>query len=123
MRPDAAALLWAARRAAQRVHDFIADREFSDYQQDVLLRSAVERQFEILGESLNRLSRADPLVASSIPDLPRMVAFRNILIQGYATVDHAIVWDVAITRLPGTIALLDSLLTRQDAEGGDSQNS
>jgi hypothetical protein len=33
------------------------------------------------------------------------------------------VWDVAITRLPGTIALLDSLLTRQDAEGGDSQNS
>jgi uncharacterized protein with HEPN domain len=116
MRPDAAALLWAARRAAQRVHDFIADREFSDYQQDVLLRSAVERQFEILGESLNRLSRA-------IPDLPRMVAFRNILIHGYATVDHAIVWDVAITRLPGTIALLDSLLTRQDAEGGDSQNS
>lgn len=121
MRPDAAALLWDARRAAQRVREFIADRELPDYRQDVLLRSAVERQFEILGESLNRLSRVDPLVASSIPDLPRMVSFRNILIHGYATVDHAIVWDVAIARLPGTIAVLDALLAEHDVDGDEPQ--
>lgn len=81
----------------------------------------MERQFEILGESLNRLSRVDPTLASSIPDLPRMVSFRNILIHGCATVDHAIVWDVAITRLPSTIALLDTLLAGHDVGGDESQ--
>ena len=54
-----------------------------------MLRSAVERQFEIIGESLNRLSQVDPEYSKTIPDLPQIVAFRNILIHGYATVDDA----------------------------------
>jgi uncharacterized protein with HEPN domain len=52
MRPDAAALLWDARRAAQLVQDFIVGRTWPDYQADAMLRSAVERQFEIIGDSI-----------------------------------------------------------------------
>ena len=70
MQPDAAALLWDARRAAQLILDFVADKTWPEYQADVMLRSAVERQFDI-GESLNRLSRADPLTAADLEDLPR----------------------------------------------------
>lgn len=114
MRPDAAAVLWDARRAAHRIQEFIDCRTFRDYQQDALVRSAVERQFEILGEALNRLSRIDPETAASIPDLPRMVSFRNILIHGYATVDDSIVWDVATTRLDAAIVLFDELLPGDD---------
>jgi uncharacterized protein with HEPN domain len=65
----------------------------------VLLRSAVERQFEIVGEALNRLSKEDPTAAERIPDLPHIVAFRNILIHGYAMVDDRIVWEVVTTQL------------------------
>lgn len=78
-----------------------------------MLRSAVERQFEIVGEALNRLSRTDPAVADQIEDLPRIVAFRNVLIHGYATIDDAIVWEVATTRLSGLIELLTDLLERR----------
>src|SRR5690625_3682686 len=82
MRPDAPALLWDARRAARRIREFLTDLSFDDYRDDVLVKSAVERQFEILGEALNRLSRLDEELAASIPDLPRIVSFRNILIHG-----------------------------------------
>jgi uncharacterized protein with HEPN domain len=64
-----------------------------------MLRSAVERQFEIIGESLNRLSRVDPLTAANVPDLPRIVAFRNVLVNGYAAIDDVLVWEVATTRI------------------------
>ena len=59
MQPDAPALIWDARRAAGRVLDVVAGRSWDDYQQDVMLRSAVERQFQIIGEALNRLSKVD----------------------------------------------------------------
>ncbi|WP_223839911.1 DUF86 domain-containing protein [Saccharopolyspora pogona] len=41
----------------------------------------VERQFEIVGEALNQLSKVDADLAAKVPDLPRIVAFRNILIH------------------------------------------
>lgn len=59
-----------------------------------MLRSAVERQFGIIGEALSRLARDDGDVAAAIPDHGTIVAFRNILIHGYATVDDRIVWGV-----------------------------
>jgi len=65
-----------------------------------MLRSAVERQFEIIGEALNNLSKVDQELAASIPDLRRIVAFRNILIHGYASVDDELVWQVLTGKRP-----------------------
>lgn len=82
------------------IRSFIEDRTWSDDVDDPMLRSAVERQFEVIGEALNRLSRIDPEVAERIDDRARIVAFRNVLIHGYATIDDAIGWEVATQRLP-----------------------
>lgn len=62
--------------------------------------SAVERQFEIIGEALKRLSRVNPDLAQRVPDLREIVNFRNLLIHGYAAIDHAQVWRIAETLLP-----------------------
>jgi uncharacterized protein with HEPN domain len=70
----------------------------------------VERQFEIVGEALNQFARLEPTVADEIADLGRIVAFRNILIHGYATVDDAIVWQVLIEKLPALQSNLRSIL-------------
>ena len=52
------------------------------------------------GEALNQLSKADPALAASIPDLPRIIAFRNVLIHGYAVVEHPRVWRIIQESLP-----------------------
>jgi uncharacterized protein with HEPN domain len=75
-----------------------------------VLRSAVERQFEIAGEALRRLAQLDAPLAARIPNLPRIVAFRNILIHGYALIDRARVWSVVQNDLPALRAALDRLL-------------
>lgn len=75
-----------------------------------MLKSAVERQFQVIGEALNRLSRVDLATADRVPDLPRIIAFRNVLVHGYATIDDALVWEVATTRVNALVASLDQLL-------------
>ena len=89
-------------------------KSFGDYTSDALLRSAVERQFEIVGEALNNLSKVDVQLASSIPGLRRIVAFRNVLIHGYATIDDALVWQVLTTRVPALEKVLSRLLGQLD---------
>jgi len=110
MRPESRALLWDARRAASLIEDFIRGRSWEDYSSDALLRSAVERQFEIIGEAFNRLSKVDPETAQGIEELPRIVAFRNVLIHGYATIDDVIVWEVATARLASLADRITALL-------------
>ncbi|WP_340684628.1 HepT-like ribonuclease domain-containing protein [Amycolatopsis coloradensis] len=68
--------------------EFSKGEDFDAYRSNAMLRSAVERQLEIVGEALNQLSQADGDLAAQVPDLGRIVAFRTILIHGYATVEE-----------------------------------
>ncbi len=113
MRHDPKSLLWDARDAATAIADMTAGKSFADFDSDIVLRSAVERQFEILGEALGRLARLDPMLAARIPDLRQIVAFRNVLIHGYALIDRARVWRAVQDDLPGLRATVDDLLARQ----------
>ena len=82
----------------------------NDYSKDRLLRQAVERNFEILGEAVGRLARTDPNVSSRISEHERVVAFRNVLIHGYDLVDEALVWDTIQTKLPVLLQEVEGLL-------------
>jgi uncharacterized protein with HEPN domain len=113
MRPESRKYLWDASQAVDRITRFVAGKTFQDYQADDLVRSAVERQFEIIGESLAQLRTADAETATSVPELARTVAFRNLLIHGYATVDDNIVWGVIEGSLPQLRDALRRLLAAE----------
>jgi len=87
-----------------------AGKTFADFDGDIMLRSAVERQFEIAGEALRQLARLDAALAAKVPDLREIVAFRNILIHGYAVIDRARVWQAVQADLPKLRAALNDLL-------------
>jgi uncharacterized protein with HEPN domain len=115
MQHDARAWLWDVRRAADSIAEFVKDRSFVDYEADLMLRSAAERQLEIAGEALTRLSREAPQMARRLPDLRRAIAMRNALIHGYRAVDDATVWHTIRTDLPVLRGQIEALL----AELGD----
>ena len=100
MRVESAKLLEDIRRAGELIARFVDRKDLADYVNDPLLRSAVERQFEIIGEALKRLANTDPAAAAQIAHASRIISFRNILIHGYDLVDHEVVWDVLQTHLP-----------------------
>ena len=79
---------------------FTSGKTLADYREDDLLRSAVERQFEIVGGAMNKLAGVDEGTARQVTNFQRIIAFRNILIHGYADVDDGLVWDVVETYLP-----------------------
>ena len=79
---EARALLEDMRLAAERIAQFTAGKTLADYTGDAMVRSAVERQFEIVGEAASRLLRLDASYVDKITDVRRIIAFRNILIHG-----------------------------------------
>jgi len=75
-----------------------------------MLRAAIERQCEIIGEALRRLAKIDADPCSRISDSARIIAFRNILAHGYADVDDRIVWDTVESKVPILLREVDALL-------------
>jgi len=116
MRLEVKKLLEDMRRAAELISEFVAGKALADYATDSMLRPAVERQFEIIGEALNRLSKTESSVADQITGAPRIIAFRDILIHGYDLVDYEIVWDVIETHLPVLREQVEALLSQPEEE-------
>lgn len=110
MRLETKKYLSDIQRAGELVRRFTSGKTLSDYQEDVLLRSAVERQFEIIGEAMNKLATSDEGTARRITNFQRIISFRNVLIHGYADVDDSLVWNVVETYLPPLITEIDFLL-------------
>ncbi|MBI4299615.1 MAG: DUF86 domain-containing protein [Chloroflexi bacterium] len=100
MRLKAKKYLYDIKQAADLLVAFTAGKGFADYERDAMLRAAVEREFKIIGEALAQFARLDEGLASRISEYRRIIAFRNILVHGYAQVDDRLVWDVVEAKLP-----------------------
>lgn len=113
MHPRAPKLLEDIRNAADFVKTATLGVVLMQFKQDRLLRQAVERNFEIIGEAVRRLEKDDPDTAARITNYRRIIAFRNVLIHGYDVIDPAIVWsaveDDLVPLLRDVQALLETL--------------
>ena len=96
--------------AGTAIRSFVAGKALDDYGTDAMLRSAVERQFEIIGEALRRLVALNPTLVERISDHQRIIAFRNIIAHGYEILDDAAVWQAIQDKLPLLLTQTRSIL-------------
>lgn len=107
---DVRSYLWDIKDAGQAITSFVTNIDAAIYAESELIHSAVERKFEIIGEALNLLSKTDPEIAARIPDISQIIAFRNVLIHGYAVVEHDRVWSVIKESLPKLLLTVTDLM-------------
>jgi len=89
------------------------------YMETRSIRSAVEREFIIIGEAVNILGELEPAVFSRIAQARKVVDFRNQLTHGYMTVNDKLVWAYAVRNAPLLHDECAALLAEMDAAGAD----
>ncbi|MCC7151150.1 MAG: DUF86 domain-containing protein [Rubrivivax sp.] len=121
MKRDRSAFLWDMQQGCAAILGFIVDATPERYEQDLLLRSAVERQLQNVGEALSQLARLDADLAGRVPRHRQLIAFRNVLVHGYAALNHGEVWRVLHENLPELHAAVSGLLDQVQSQRGSSE--
>lgn len=111
MRLESAKLLEDIRVAATDALEMAAGKSYEEYLASKQLRYAVERCFEIAGEALTQLNKLDPATAHQITGWRAIIGFRNVLIHGYAIVQHDKTWDIVTSELPALLREVTLLLS------------
>lgn len=97
---DPEVFLFDALAAAEAITRFMGGCSQGQFQSDEILRSAVERQFEIMGEALNRVLKANQAMVEFLPEARKVIAFRNVLAHGSDAVVDETVYSVATADVP-----------------------
>jgi uncharacterized protein with HEPN domain len=116
MRLESKKLLEDVRQACELIRTFTADQTLDRYVSNAMMKSAVERQFEIIGEALRHLAAEDPAMISNIRDHRQIISFRNILIDGYDVIEDDVVWGVIQEKLSVLENQVESLLNETNQE-------
>lgn len=91
------------------IEQYLGDkRDFNIYSSDKMLRRAIEREFEIIGEAINRIDKLDPLI--EISSKRQIIGMRNRVIHGYDKIDDGVIWGTIIRHLPKLNEEIDQLL-------------
>ena len=114
---DKRAYLWDVIQAANEIQSFTNGKSVEDYLTSAILRAAVERKLEIIGEALSQALKYFPEISAGITDCGKIIAFRNRLIHGYSLVSDALVWDIVQEQIPKLLSEVDSLFQDPNKAG------
>jgi len=102
--------------SCELISEFVESLEFEDYCKNRLVISAVARQFEIMGEALAQLRRMESPLLDRIDNVPKIIAFRNILAHGYDVIRQDMIWSAIPTHRPVLESQIRELLAAGDVE-------
>lgn len=91
--------LYDIKESIESIENYLGEkRDFNNYIADKMLRRAVEREFEIIDEALNRIEKIGSTI--NISSKKQIINMRNRVIHGYDKIDNEIIWGTIIRHLP-----------------------
>lgn len=94
MARDARKYLHDALNASESARQYVSEIEFSEFKDNSLIQSAVERQLQILGEAVWQLEKYFPEISSSITHCREIIGFRHVLVHDYDKLELETVWGI-----------------------------
>jgi len=76
------------------------DKNFFDYKKNTMLKRAVERDLEIIGEAINRILKRDPSFEIKIKDAKAIIGLGNQVIHAYDNISDENIWSIIINHIP-----------------------
>lgn len=114
MRPEERdlAYLWDMRQAAREIAAFMQSVTYAHFEQDKILRYAVERQLIVIGEAAAHVSGG---YQDQHPEIPwiQIIGQRNILAHEYGEILVERIWLTATRSLPELLKHLESLVSEE----------
>ena len=99
MNPKVFKCLYDINESINSINQYLGDnRDFKLYQSNKILRRAVEREIEIIGEAVSSILKIDPEI--KIEYAKNIIATKNIVIHNYDKVDDVVIWGIVSIYLP-----------------------
>ncbi|MEA2692835.1 MAG: hypothetical protein QOJ16_2222 [Acidobacteriota bacterium] len=103
--------------ACAAIDSALSGLDLGAYRANRLVRSAVEREFILIGEAVASLIRLEPGLSERISHSRRIIGFRNQLAHDYAAVNDTVVWAIASGEVPVLREECQAILAERDASG------
>jgi len=109
MKHEVRKFLYDIKESIESIENYLdGKRDFNIYITDKMLRRAVEREFEIIGEAMSRIEKIDTKI--EISSKKQIINMRNRVIHGYDKIDNEIIWGTIVRHLPNLKREVEFLL-------------
>ena len=87
------------KKSLDKIFDYTDGVEFEQFVSDEMMKDAIERNFEIIGEAVKNLPEE---FRAKYPNIPfrQIAGMRDKLMHDYFGVDYELVWQTIKTKLP-----------------------
>ena len=92
------------------IYSYVGERKiFQEYEKNKILRRAVEREIQIIGEADIRLQKFDSSI--HLKNAAQIISTRNRIVHAYDAVNNSIIWGIVVNHLPALRLEVETLLS------------
>lgn len=104
--------LYDVKMAIDEINEFFhnEEKDFSKYRENLMLKRAVERNLEIIGEAINRIISRDHSYTEKITNAKSIIGLRNLVIHAYDAISDENIWSILTNHLPKLKIEIDHLI-------------
>ena len=105
--------LFDVKDAISEIEEYFVNypKDFNKYKNNTLLKRAVERDLEIIGEAVNRILKKQP--DFPIKNAKRIVGLRNQIIHTYDSISDENIWAILLKHIPLLKSEVDRLINKE----------